>query len=70
MTIREVKACNCVGVERFNILVSCREQFFIFPQNLMFLNTFLVFLTTHIRFDLPRSGDSYITTKLVMSFVS
>ena len=40
-------------------------QFFRFPQNLKFLNTFLVFLIIHSRFDLPRSGDFYTTTKLV-----
>ena len=63
--IREVKACNRVNVKRFDILVNRREQFFLFSQNLKFLNTFLVFLITPIRFDLPRSGDTYITTKPV-----
>ena len=63
MTIREVKACNRVNVKRFNILVNCRVQFFCSPQNLKFLNTFFVFLIIPIRFDLPRFGDSYITTK-------
>ena len=43
MTIREVKTCNRVDVKRFNILVNCRVQFFLFPQNLTFFNTFLVF---------------------------
>ena len=40
-------------------IVEC--NFFLFPQNLKFLNTFLVFLITPIRFDLLRFGDSYIT---------
>ena len=31
VTIREVKACNRVNVKRFNILVNCIVQFFIFP---------------------------------------
>ena len=56
--ICEVKTCNRVSAKRFNTLVKCREQFFIFPQNLKSLNTFLVFLITPIRFDLPKSGDS------------
>ena len=43
VTIREVKACNRVNVKRFNILVNCGAQFFLFPQNLKFWNTFLVF---------------------------
>ena len=42
--------------------VNCRVQFFLFPQNLNFLNTFLVFLITPIG---PRSGDPIITTKRV-----
>ena len=65
MAIRDVKACNCVNVTRFNTLVNCRAQFFLFPQNLKFLNAFLVFLIIFIRFDLPRSGDTYIITKPV-----
>ena len=32
-------------------------QSFLFPPNLKFLNTFLIFLIISIRFDLPRSGD-------------
>ena len=63
-TIREVKDCNRVNVKRFDILVNCRVQFFFFPQNLKFLNAFLVFLIIAIRFDLPRSDDSYITSKI------
>ena len=58
VTICEVKGYNRVS---FNILVNCREQFFLFPQNLKFLNTFLVFLTIPIRFDLPRPAGSNIT---------
>ena len=63
VTICEVKACNRVSVKRFNILVNRGEQFFLLPQNIKFLNTFLVFLIIPLRFELPRSGDSYITTK-------
>ena len=58
VTICEVKACNRASVKRFNIHVNFREQFLLFPQNLKFLNTFLVFLIIHIKFDLSRSGDS------------
>ena len=54
VTICEVKVCNRVNVKRFNVLVNCRVQFILFPQNLTFLNTFPVFL---IRLDLLRSGD-------------
>ena len=61
MTICEVKACNNVNIKRFNMLVNCRVQSFLCPQNLKFLNRFLVFLITPIRFDLPSSGDPYIT---------
>ena len=64
VTFREVKAYYHVNVKRFNILANCRVQFFPFPQNLKFLNTFLVFLIIPIRFDLPRSGEFFITTKL------
>ena len=66
VTIQEVKACNRVHVNRFNTLANCRVQFFLFPQNLKFLNTFFVFLIISIRFDLIRSSDSIITIKLVM----
>ena len=45
-------------------IVEC--NFLLFSQNLKFLNTFLVFLIITIRFDLPRSGDSYITTKRII----
>ena len=45
------------------LIVEC--NFSLFPQNLKFLDTFLVFLIIPIRFDLPKSGDSYATTKLV-----
>ena len=65
VTIRKVRACNHVNIKRFNILVHCRVQFFLFPQNHKFLNTFLVFLIIPNRIDLPRSGDSHVTTKLV-----
>ena len=65
VTLCELKACNRVNVKRFNILVNYRVQFFIFPQNLKFLNTFLVFLIIPIRLDLPRSGDPIIITKRV-----
>ena len=58
VAIHEVKACNRVNVKRYNILVNCREQFFPFPQNLKYLNTFLVFLIIPIRFHPPRSGDT------------
>ena len=68
VTIREVKAYNRVSVKRFNILANCRVQFFLFPQNLKFLNTFLDLLIIHIRFDLPRSGNPYLTTKHVKLF--
>ena len=34
VTIREVKACNRISVERFNILVNCRVQFFFFHKTL------------------------------------
>ena len=61
VTIREVKACNRLNVKRFNILVNCRAQFFIFPQNLKFLNTFRVFLIIAIRFNPPRFGYFYPT---------
>ena len=44
MTIREVNACNRVNVKRFNILVNCRVQLFLFPQNVKFLNTFVTSL--------------------------
>ena len=47
------------------VFVNGREQFFLFPQNRKFLNTFLVLLIIPIKFDLPRSGDSYIITKPV-----
>ena len=40
VAICEVRACNRVNVKRFNILVNCRVKFFLFPQNLKFLNTF------------------------------
>ena len=63
VTIIEVKSCNRVNVERLNILVNFRVQHFSYPQNLKFLNTFLVFQIISIRFDRPKSGDFYITTK-------
>ena len=50
-------------------VVNCSMQFFLFPQNLKFLDTFVVFLITPIRFDLPRSGDSCVTTKLVITIL-
>ena len=56
MTIREVKACNSVNVNVSIYLLIV----FLFPQNLQFLNTFVVFLIMPIRFDLPRCGDSCI----------
>ena len=62
VTICQLKACNRVNVKHFNILVNCRVQFFIFPQNLRFFNTFLVFLIIPLRFYLPRSGDLYTIT--------
>ena len=64
MTIREVKACNCVNVKRFDIVVNCKVQFLIFPQNLKYLNTFLVFLIIDIRFDFSRSGDLLYHNKI------
>ena len=63
--ICEMKACNRVSVKLFNVLINYRVQFFLFLQNLKFLNTFLIFLIIPIRFDLPKSGDSYIITRLV-----
>ena len=52
VTIREVKASNRVNVKRYNILVNYRVQFFLFPENLKFLNTFLDFLIIPIKLDL------------------
>ena len=43
-------------------------QSFLLPQNFKFLNTFLVFLIIHIRFDLSRSGDSNSTNTLLDYF--
>ena len=34
VSIREVKACNSVSVNRFHILVNCGEQFFLFHKPL------------------------------------
>ena len=60
VTICEQQACNVVNVNVSIYLLIVECNLFPFPQNLKFLNTFLVFLTILIRFDLPRSCDPYI----------
>ena len=44
--------------QRFNILDNCLVQSFLFPQNLQFLNTFLVFLISLSNTICFRSGDA------------
>ena len=49
-----LQSCEC---QSFNILVNCSVQFFIFPQNLTFANTFFVFLISVSDSIFYRSGD-------------